>query len=583
MQARRATFDEKYHLTQMFLQLGFHGSPEERSYMKFQASQAFSLGSGSRIDESRAFLALVFALDGNDDKLEDDRPDPTLLSIVRRLTGSDLRGKGHLSDEIATFDNVLLSESNETYYSQRIRMYRTLTIARLKATKVDIEPHLPGIDDWQGLSRFGVENGITDASYITLSENMFDMPDLDRMPLLQYMCLVGDLESVRRIFDQASYPGILALKDRFGNTALHYACMGGHVDIVLYLVERMPELVTIANDVGTVPLHWLVMFPDDGIGTITNVLLSTDTRNAFSRGLKIPFHFLWLRGPPIHWAVSCRNQKAVITLLEAGANVDEEYQGYTALAKAVELHCPEIVHILLEHGARLNSIGDFRRSAMHFVAGNAPIIKRRILHGTTTSRNPNLKKAVSDTIAKLAFYGCQMNAIDRLGNTPLHKAVASPLERGNIDDLYVIRALIQNGADRNLQNSDGDTVLHLAIMTKWSDKPNHLDLFKLLLDNSVSLTDDTPIQVTKRDRLGRDPLLLTAMSVEGAEYITLLSEVLKDDPDGLKASFLGRDNDGNDFMTLMGRPDEERIQLAQAGTKRLQRIGLGVCLYPDCS
>jgi ankyrin repeat protein len=224
-----------------------------------------------------------------------------------------------------------------------------------------------------------------------------------------------------------------------------------------------------------------------------------------SEGLQIPLHFLWLRGPPIHWAVSCRNRTAVQCVLKHGANIDEEYQGYTALAKAVELHTPEIVHVLLENGAQFRWIGEFGRSAMHFIAGNASIIKRRVLHGTRHGRNQDLKKAVRDTICKLEFFGSSINSTDKFGNTPLHKAVASPLERGDTDDLYVVRALIQNDTNRNAQNNEGDTILHLAMKSYWCDRPNHLDLFKLLLDDSIPLTDETPLRITQKDRNGRHP------------------------------------------------------------------------------
>jgi hypothetical protein len=118
------------------------------------------------------------------------------------------------------------------------------------------------------------------------------------------------------------------------------------------------------------------MFPDKDIDSMAVALSYTETDNLVSEGLQIPLHFLWLRRPPIHWAVSCRNRTAVQSLLKHGVNIDGEYQGYTALAKAVELHTPEIVHVLLENGAQFRSIGEFGRSAMHFIAGNASIIKR---------------------------------------------------------------------------------------------------------------------------------------------------------------------------------------------------------------
>jgi ankyrin repeat protein len=412
---------------------------------------------------------------------------------------------------------------------------------------------------------------------------MPDLTDLDTIPVLHYLCLIGDLASVKSLTAEDHGRELLTLDDDKGNSALHFACMGGHTGIALYLLREKSVAKSRPNNVGTVPLHWLFMFPDNDIDKMAELLSDPECDGMASAGLKIRLHFLWLRGPPIHWAVSCRNRTAIQSLLRIGVNIDEEYQGYTALAKAVELHTPEIVHLLLENGAQFKSIGPFGCSAMHFVAGNAPIIKRRIFHGTRYGRNQDLKKAVKDTIGKLEFFGCNINSTDKHGNTPLHKAVASPLERGDMDDLYVVRALIQNDADRNVQNDDGDTILHLAIKSYWCDRPNHLDLFKVLLDDSIPLTDETPLNVTQRDRNGRNALLVTACVGDGAAYIRMLTDKIKGERDTAAATLLASDNYGNNFMMLAETSFEEKMQFVGREMKRLQDIGLGVARHPDCS
>lgn len=59
---------------------------------------------------------------------------------------------------------------------------------------------------------------------------------------------------------------------------------------------------------------------------------------------------------------------------------------------------------------------------------------------------------------------------DAFGNTPLHKAISSPLARGDLD---VLQALLTAGASRNARNVDGDTLIHLAIRSSKMARPNN--------------------------------------------------------------------------------------------------------------
>jgi ankyrin repeat protein len=567
---------------QMAVYLAFRGPPLLRSAWKFQVAQAHTIGVGIPVNRGKAQYAFIFAADGTIDDEPERRGDPTFTSVSERLRGVPQPPKGYLSKYIEACNQALAKEMNETYFSQRLKVYWASTIMRLGSTDLCFKPSLPGIKNWQEFSRY-IGEGNSYAGDVIIAEGMLDITDQGSIPVLHYLCLIGDLASVKSLTAEHHGRELLTLEDDKGNSALHFACMGGHTGIALYLLREKSVAKSRPNNVGTLPLHWLFMFPDNDIDKMAELLSDLENDNMVSAGLRIRLHFLWLRGPPIHWAVSCRNRAAVQSLLRIGVNIDEEYQGYTALAKAVELHTPEIVHLLLENGAQFKSIGPFGRSAMHFVAGNAPIIKRRILHGTRHGRNQDLKKAVRETICKLEFFGCNINSTDKHGNTPLHKAVASPLERGDMDDLYVARALIQNDADRNVQNDDGDTILHLAIKSYWCDRPNHLDLFKLLLDDSIPLTNETPLQITQRDRNGRHTLLVTAYVGDGATYIRLLTDKISGDRDTATAALLASDNYGNNFMTLAETSFEEKMQFVGREMKRLEDIGLGVAPHPDCS
>jgi hypothetical protein len=63
---------------------------------------------------------------------------------------------------------------------------------------------------------------------------------------------------------------------------------------------------------------------------------------------------------------------------------------------------------------------------MHYIAGKAPILRRRLIYGRA------YKPAAINSIRGLEAFGCDVNARDKFNNTPLHKCVASPLERGDL-------------------------------------------------------------------------------------------------------------------------------------------------------
>jgi len=100
-----------------------------------------------------------------------------------------------------------------------------------------------------------------------------------------------------------------------------------------------------------------------------------------------------------------------------------------------------------------------------------------------------LRKA-SEYVRELIYHGGMVDSVDLEGNTPLHKALENK-ESCNID---IIRALLQHGANPNLENEFVGSALYCAIPDSWGCKkniPNLIDIIKLLIEHHASINFKT--------------------------------------------------------------------------------------------
>ena len=121
------------------------------------------------------------------------------------------------------------------------------------------------------------------------------------------------------------------------------------------------------------------------------------------------------------------------------------YAGDTALHLAAAGHRVEIVKLLLTAGADPNSIANHRHSGpLHYAAD-----------GSITGPDWNAKRQV-ETIQCLLEAGADINAPDKNGATPLHRAVRTRCAAA-------VKCLMENGSEVRLQNKSGATPFHLAV------------------------------------------------------------------------------------------------------------------------
>lgn len=121
------------------------------------------------------------------------------------------------------------------------------------------------------------------------------------------------------------------------------------------------------------------------------------------------------------------------------------YVGDTALHLAAAGYRVEIVRRLLAAGADPNAVGNLRRSGpLHYAAD-----------GYVSGPAFDAKRQVK-TIGILLAAGAKINAQDKNGASPLHRAVRTRCAAA-------VRFLLEAGADPKLKNKPGSSPFHLAV------------------------------------------------------------------------------------------------------------------------
>ena len=175
---------------------------------------------------------------------------------------------------------------------------------------------------------------------------------------------------------------------------------------------------------------------------------------------------------PLAAALAMEHFNVAQLIYERGADIDVRgYHGRTLLFGASARGHPEIVQWLLHRGAdpNLSSKRDGYWTALHWVAAQVdnPIVTQMLLQHNA---DPNIQ--------------------DSGGETPLHLA-SSRGESG------VTQLLLEHGVDVNARRKDGATPLHLASSCGW------LEVARLLIEHGADRDAEdneerTPLQVAQR-------------------------------------------------------------------------------------
>ena len=256
---------------------------------------------------------------------------------------------------------------------------------------------------------------------------------------------IGDYETVKTKL-QANEKDIA---NGDGQSALLFACLGGHLDVVRLLLEHGSD-ASIPDRNGHTPLHMLIMFAEDDVLPAARLIQgssdSVDVNAESPKALVLPGYWDELIGTPLCWAVTACNKTAVNALLGIGASLEACAPRLSPLYLASSLHLHWILEILLESEQCTESI--LQTQDPLFCLNESHPYRLVQIHGDEIS------SAASATVRLLQKHW-DINSRNEGGWTPLVKIAMTNL---SFNDLYVARALATD-TDKSVEDPQFSTII----------------------------------------------------------------------------------------------------------------------------
>lgn len=363
-----------------------------------------------------------------------------------------------------------------------------------------------------------------------------DWKDCTDNTLLHQGAVIGNTGTFKLLLDQGRLDVNAVNKN--GQTVLHIACDYGKVEIVKKLLESGVKLNEDGDINGDCELHSAVK---RGNVNVTKLLLDrvsdvdlrghngmTALQIACEEGHEDLVRILVERGARVdaidrtgnntsHCAARSKNKNILELLMNFEIDINAKNFGdQTALHIARGQGNEEIVKFLVDCGARVNGwerpvwVDAVKKRYMNIVL--LLLDYGLDVNSKTSEEKPLLHEVYvydgyNETAASLIERGADINITDRDGDSILHRVADFALDEE--DDFCEF--LIERGCDVNMRNNSGQSALHCACDR---DPTDTIDIVKIIVESGA--------EIEARDENGETPLLLACDSYGSDSTIRLL-------------------------------------------------------------
>lgn len=348
--------------------------------------------------------------------------------------------------------------------------------------------------------------------------------------LLLQACLKGKLKKVKSLVEEGCNINVRNYRNR---TPLHYACTYNYPEIVQYLIEQGADVNAIDDD-GDTPLH--IAFSESRTDIAEYLIKKGADLDIKNKNRRMPLenskhqkNSITINDLIFYSADnSCTRKTCVILncnkenldsisyfIKEVGnINVQGKY-GDTLLHHACKNNYPEIMKYLISNNADIDAMNNSGETPLHIACtlGKLDIIQLLVenkaninaqnnrdetpLHYACRGNHLEIVQYLIEQGADVNKEGLYSDSVLQLAEDYRHESIVSFLilhgatnnegrsglllacHKGNLE---IIKSLVKKGCDINIQDSNGDTPLHLACRAGA-----HFEVIKYLIDIGASL------------------------------------------------------------------------------------------------